>query len=291
MQVATADGATFGPKTMQSAYPALEIERPIVMGKGWLEFRGGYERKVGVGAWDSNGKVDKFDSAKWTYQTESITIRYGLSPRAELWWYAEYHQARLVNEDLGTNTKDSGVGDPRFGYRFALYNSEAPVLSVAIESEMKFPAGKESPGTYIGGPLNVSSFVFSTGTTDWYAGFAAKTRFGPIGLTGRVGYNRRFSGVVQYLIEQEQNQFVGRIAPGDQLLLRAEVMAQLGPLVLAVEPQFEYRAATRIGTSSGGLFPARNLEKVEGSSGKALDVAMRGVFQVNRGLDLEVYGV
>jgi hypothetical protein len=284
-----ANAATFGPKTMQKDLPARDIDRTLHMAKGWVEFALGYDHKVGTGAWGADGSRNPFESAKWTYQTEHLTVRYGLAPRTELWWYAEYHQARLFNEALGTDTRDHGLGDQQVGYRYSIYERSAPGTSIVFETSMKMPSGKEAPGTYIGGPLNVSGFVFTTGTTDLYAGFGAKYTAGPIAFTGRAGYNRRFSGVVNYLIEVEQYQFQGRIKPGDQIMASVDVMAQLGPIALSVTPKMEYRMATKQGTSSGGLFPARRLRKVPQSDGLALDLESRFQFQVNRNLDLEFY--
>ena len=122
-------------------------------------------------------------------------------------------------------------------------------------------------------------------------GAAAKTVFGPLGLTARAGYMHRFSGVVNYLIEIENYQFQGRIKPGSEIQANLEVLAQLGPVAVSATPKFEYRFATRQGTSARGLFPSKNLQTVSGSNGVALDVEARFQFQVNRNLDLEIYTV
>jgi len=274
---------------MRKELPAREVERTINLAKGWVEFGLTYDHKIGTGAWGPDGSQNPFDGAKWTYQTEALKVRYGISQRAELWWYVEYHQARLVNETLGTDTRDSAMGDQMIGYRLSLLEQEAPFASAVLEAHLKMPAGKEQAGTYIGGPLNVSGFVFSTGTPDLYLGGAAKYVAGPIGLTGRVGYLHRFSGVVNYLIEIENYSFQGRMKPGSELQVSAEVLAQLGPVTVSVTPKFEYRMQTRQGTSTRGLFPAKNLRAVAGSDGLALDLEGRVRFQVNRNLDIEAY--
>lgn len=287
----SAQAAPFGAKTMRKDLPAREVDRTLNLAKGWVEFGLNYDHKIGNGYWGSDGSRNTFESAKWTYQTEALTVRYGISPRAELWWYAEVHQAHLENESLGTDTRDSAMGDQMVGYRYSLLDQEAPVVSAVLETHLKMPAGKEQAGTYIGGPLNVSGFVFSTGTPDLYMGAAAKMVFGPLGVTARAGYMHRFSGVVAYLIEVENYQFQGRIKPGSEIQASLEVLAQLGPIAVSATPQFEYRFATRQGTSARGLFPSKNLQVVSGSNGTALDIEARIQFQVNRNLDLEVYTV
>jgi hypothetical protein len=284
-----AQSGTFDGKTMRDAHPAREVERKINLTKGWLEFSFGYHHKVGTGAWGADGSRNPFTDARWTYQTEALTIRYGISPRAELWWYAEAHQARLVNDALGTDTRDNALGDQIVGYRLSLFEQEAPLTSVVFEAHMKLASGKEQAGTYIGGPMNVSGFVFSTGTPDLYLGGAAKYALGPIGLTGRVGYMRRLSAVVNYLIEVETYQFQGRMKPGDEIQGELEVLAQIGPVTVSATPKVEYRFKTKMGTSAKGLFPNKNLRPVAGSNGLALDLEGRLRFQINRNFDVELY--
>jgi hypothetical protein len=276
-------------KTMRKELPAREVERSLNMPRGWVEFGLVYDHKIGVGYWGADGSRNTFENTEWTHQTETFTVRYGISPRAELWWAAETHQARLVNDVLGTDTRDSAMGDQWVGYRLSLFEQAAPTVSAVFETHLKMAAGKEQAGTYIGGPLNVSGFVFSTGTPDLYVGAAAKKVFGPIGVTGRLGYMHRFSGVVNYLIEIESYQFQGRMKPGSEVQASVEVLAQLGPITVSATPRVEYRMQSRQGTSAPGIFPAKNLRPVVGSDGLAIDLEGRLRFQVNRNLDIELY--
>ena len=86
MCVSSASAATFGAKTMRKDLPAREVDRTLHLAKGWVEFGLNYDHKIGNGYWGSDGSRNRFESAKWTYQTEALTVRYGISPRAELWW-------------------------------------------------------------------------------------------------------------------------------------------------------------------------------------------------------------
>ena len=137
------------------------------------------------------------------------------------------------------------------GYRYVIAEDVGPLVSTHLRRILL--QQKEQAGTYIGGPLNVSGFVFSTGTPDLYVGGATKAVFGPVGLT-RLGYLHRFSGVVNYMIEVETNQ--GRIKPGSEIQFSTEVLAQVGPITLAATPKLEYRLK-HVRASSGGLFPAK----------------------------------
>ena len=288
--------AGFGAKTMRADLPAREVERSLTMAKGWIEFSLGYDHKLGLGQWNDFGLdgqergITKWDTARWTRQSEWLTLRWGIARRAEFWWKVSFEQAHLKNDALGTNTRDSSFGDPIFGYRFTILQQDAPQRSLVFESWMKFPAGDEGPGTYLGGPLNVSQFVFTTGTTDWYFGLGFKQQLGPIGLTAHAGYEYRFSGLVQYLIEIDNYQFAGRMKPGDRFRADVEVLAQLGPVALIARPELMVRRKTRVGTSSKNVFSNPNLSTVEGSGGIELDIHGEVLIQATRGFDIRLYG-
>ena len=226
----TAEAAGFQAKTMRAPLAAVEVERPLIIGKGWLELGVGLDWKsVGscwpstetclaeTGAWTNNGTVDAFDDARWTYTTEHLDLRYGISRRSELYWVVPFHYVHLENDLLGTDTKDFGLGDPRFGWRFEWVRKDAPTSSVVTDLYFKMPAGSESPGTYIGGPNTVSNFVMSTGTMDAALFARGKQQFGPFAVTGSVGYVHRFSGVTQYVVEVTNYQFSGRFKPGSEV--------------------------------------------------------------------------
>ena len=282
----SAEAQTFGAKTMRWALPTREVERSLKLSKGWVEFGFQYDHKIGLGAWSSDGSPEYFEHARFTMQTETLKVRYGLFPRAELWWDIPVKQARLTNDLLGTDISGSSIGDPKFGYRFELFRTYTPLTSVVLEFSTKGAAGKESGGSYIGGPANFSSIVFTTGTSDWYFGAAAKRQVGPLAFTTHAGYTWRWAGVVQYLVELERSQFAGRIDPGDLIRADLEVMAQLGPVVLAATPVFEYRMKTRLG--SGGV---RDLQPLAESDGWSLDVRAVAMLQLGRGVDVSAHAI
>lgn len=288
-------------KTMREPLPAHEVERSLLLPKGWLELELAYDRHHGTGAWSPDGERDPFDHASWVYQTERATLTYGLSHQIELSWSVPFHQAHLTNDLLGTDTSDSSLGDPRIGLKYELIDRDPPPAlnsneprppldhSVALEFDYKAPAGKETPGTYIGGPLNVSGFVFTTGTPDLSIALAGRKQFGPIGLDARVGYVKRFSGVTQYLIELENLQFSGRIKPGDQIKADAKVLLQAGPVVPFADFAFVRRAITRTGTTSKWPNPNANLSDVPESDGIAMDADVGLLVNASRGVDVTLH--
>jgi hypothetical protein len=175
---------------------------------------------------------------------------------------------------------------------FELLRTYAPTTSVVLDFDYKAPPGQESPGSYLGGPYNVSSFVLTTGTADLRGGVRAKRQLNDfLAVSARAGFTWRFSHDVQYVIELNRNQFLGRIRPGAKVDASVEAVAQLGPVALAAAPVFTWRAATRLGVTSPGLTADANLEPVADSDGWSLDLALRSRLTLGRGLDLTPYFV
>jgi hypothetical protein len=282
----TASAGGFEAKTMRAALSAREVERPLVIGKGWLEAGIGYAVKNAKGYWDAEGEAADFEDAEWLYSTQSLTIRYGLARRSELWWRVPMHYARLKNETLGTDTSAFGLGDPSFGYRLELYRSSAPTTSVVGEVFYKAPAGDDSPGNFIGGPNTFNNIVMSTGTPDMGVALRGKRQVGPFAVTVGAKYTHRFSAAVGYLIETEFHQFQARIKPGDLVDYDAGVMVQVGPVAIHNTWFFQNRMETRIGTASDTLLGEANLVPVEGSDGAAVDTAIGVLCHLTRGIDL-----
>lgn len=282
----SADAAGFQAKTMRAPLSAVEVERPLIIGRGWLEFGLGVDVKRATGAWTGEGEMEPFDSASWLYTTERLDIRYGISRRAELYWNVPFHYVHLTNPLLKTDTADFGIGDPRFGWRLEWLRRSAPTGSLVTELEFKMPAGSESPASYIGGPNTVSAFVQSTGTADTSLTARYKQQLGPAAITAGLGYVYRFSGVTQYVIETEQQQFLGRFKPGSETRVSVEPAVQIGPAHLSAEALLRLRQATSVGTTSGGLFPDAYLDPIEGSDGMSLDVTPALTLNVSRSVDV-----
>lgn len=293
--LSTAAQAGFGEKTMRAPMPAHSVDRGLILPRGWFEVELGASQKTSTSSWDSSGQRVAWDHSKWLYKTENLKMTLGMGHRSNLWFEVPWHQARLdhvatagVGGDSDWSIKDASVGDTRFGWTVVLTDDEESGTTAAFESWYKGPTAAESPGTFIGGPLNVQQFVFTTGTPDMYLGFAAKVRGGPVAATARVGYVRRFSSNVQYLIELDNTQFAGRIQPGDQLRFELNGQAQAGPIELHASVDGLLRGQVRVGTSSGGVAPNRQLYALEGSDGAQMDLAFGAVVNANRAVDLGV---
>ena len=270
---------------MRAPMSAREVERPLKMNKGWLEFGLQAQVKQADSYWSADGEAVDFDSASFLYTTEALNIRYGFSPRIEFYWNAPIHYIRLQNPTLGTDTSGVYMGDPRFGMVYELYRTDAPLTSVVGIVEMKVPAGNEVPGSYIAGPSTFQNFVTTTGTPDLRLGAAGKRQFGIFAVQGGAAWTHRFSGLAGYLIETEYNQFNARIKPGWILDVDLSGLVQLGPVAIQAGAWAETHSAVRIGTTSPGLFPDQNLEVVEGSDGTSYGVAGDVTLSATRSLD------
>jgi len=283
-----AEAGGFEAKTMRDSLSTREVERPLVIGKGWLEASLGYAHKTSTGYWDDEGEAVDFEDADWLYTTQAIKVRYGIARRGELWWRLPFHYARLSNDKLNTDTSSFGMGDPSFGYKLELYRSAAPTTSVITEIFYKAPAGDDSPGNFIGGPNTFNNIVMTTGTPDLGFGIKAKRQVGPLAVTAGAEYVHRFSGAVGYLIETEYHQFQARIKPGDLVNYELDVMFQLGPVAVHNAWFVSQRAETRVGPASNDLFGSSNLEPIEGSDGVTVDGQIGAVLNLTRGVDVLV---
>ena len=281
-----ASAAGFQAHTSREPLAAIEVERPLVLGKGWLEFGLGTDVKIARTSWDSEGEVRELPNTRWMYSTQRVDLRYGITRRGELYGTFKTHYVHLTNDALNTDIRQFGLGDPRFGYKYEVYRGLAPLTSAIVYAEYKAPAANEAPGNNVGGASTFSSVVLTTGTPDVELGARAKRQVGPLALTVGGAYVRRLSNVVQYVVETDFYQFNGRIKPGDIVKVDGELLVQVGPVALQGGTLVQVREATRIGASSEGLFPARDLAVQEGSDGAQWDTWAGVTANITRGVDL-----
>lgn len=289
----TAEAAGFQAKTMRAPLSAVEVERPLVIGRGWLEFGLGFDYKLGTGAWTDTGgmivapgAMEPFDNAQWLYTTERLQLRYGVMRRAELYWDVPFHYVRLTNDLLGTDIADFGVGDPRFGWKYEWIRKDGPIRSVITDLQVKLPVADEAPGTYIGGPNTMNGFLLGTGTTDLGLYVRGKQGVGAFALTGSVGYVFRLSGVTQYVIETTEQQFDGRFKPGDEVHVELAPMFQVGPAAISAGLRYVSRRSAQAGTTSPGLDHDAYLDPIEGTAGYSIDVIPAVTLNATRGVDV-----
>ena len=281
-----ATAAGLQAKTMRAPLAAVEVERPLVIGKGWLEGSLGYEQKLADGAWSSSGEAVQWKSAQWLYTTERLGVRYGFTRSTEFYWDIPFHYARLKNDALGTDTEGFGIGEPKFGWKWEMFNRNIPTSSIVLDLQYKMPTGQETAGTYVGGPNTFSTIPMSTGQADLAMFLRGKRQFGPVALEGAVGWVNRFSGVSQFVVEVDQYQFSGRFKPGSEVRAELSPMVQLGPVALRGDLVYRRWFEAAVGTTAPGFFVDANLDPIAGSDGWAVDAGWGLVMNINRGLDI-----
>jgi hypothetical protein len=281
-----AAAAGFQAKTMRAPMSAVEVERPLVIGKGWLEASFGYDQKLADGAWSSTGEAIQWESARWLYTTERIGIRYGFTRSTEFYWDIPFHYARLVNDKLGTDTEGFGIGEPKFGWKWELFNRTLPNTSIALDLQYKMPTGQETAGTYVGGPNTFNTIPMSTGQADLAALLRGKRQFGPLAVEGSIGWVNRFSGVSQFVVEVDQYQFAGRFKPGSEVRAELSPMVQLGPVAVHGDLVFRRWFESALGTTAPGFFVDENLDPIAGSDGWSVDAGGGVVVNCTRGVDV-----
>lgn len=278
-------------KTKNAVFSPRDIDRSLVMPRNWFELTLGVDAKQARSSWSSEGEVEPWEYASFLYTTEWLRIRYGILPRLELHGTMPVHWIRLQNDLLGTDTAGVYWGDPVVGFRNLLLHRADDTLDLSWGLALKSPAGNESPGSYISGPGTFSEFITTTGTHDFILDVQGKVLIAPFfGVEGGVAYVRRTSGVVQYVLETTENQFAGRIKPGDQGKVQVALIAQGAPIFVRVGAEYEQHGATAVGTSIRAVDPGATLSPVEGSEGWSLDGVAALTVNVNRNLDLGVNG-
>lgn len=286
-----AEAGLFGPKSSREVMPAREVERPLDMPRGWSEFTFGHKAKIGTGRFDSDGSIVPFEDTSWTYHTSLLRWRFGLSRRVDIQWDIPFHVGRLVNDELGTNLTSGAVGDISFTYRYRLFEKDAPMNAVVLEGMVEGPTGRETPGTYRGGPAQMSQIVTTSGSWDVYGGIAARQQVGPFRFTERAGYMRRFSSLTQFVVETDNDQFAGRFKPGDRFQVSGEALVQLGPVAIAAGPRLAIRGPTKAGVTTDSWWnPGKDLRAYEGSGGLETYIDASLTLNATRGFDVMLQG-
>ncbi len=286
-------GPTLASPLARSAHAPLavtEVERPLILGRGWLELDLGAEVKSTTGYWGAEGEKVTFvdengEGGRWLYTTERLGVRYGLTRHAEVYAEIPVHYVRWTSLDI--DYRAPGLAGPRVGGKVEWFRKHAPTVSIVTDAYVRLPVGTESAGSTVGWPNAVSGLPLTTGTMETGIDLAGKQQFGPLALTASVGYVHRFSSVALYRIEVQGENMADRFKPGDEVRLALEPVVQLGPLALSARFLYVQRAVAAVGASSAGLVPDHDLKPIGDSDGWSLEVTPGLTVNVSRGLDLQ----
>ncbi|MCB9674934.1 MAG: hypothetical protein H6737_07450 [Alphaproteobacteria bacterium] len=257
--VATA-WAGFGVRSSREPLPSREVERSVVLPKGWTELDLSADLASATKSWDADGAPALLE-VPWRTQTVAAGVRYGVAPGVELFGTLPWRRASGYVVQTGFATAEVGG-------RLALERSEAPFHSVGLEVAGRVPIG------FDGGSLETPGKVpFATGTGDLRLAVDARRGMDGLLFRGRVEAMRRFAGRVGWRD--------GRVKPGDQAAAEAEVLVQAGPIAFGPSARGVVRGPVRTAAPGESLFPVR------GSAGTNVDVAGRLLVHLTRGAELE----
>lgn len=279
-------------KADRELYPARQVERPLVLAKGWLQVGLGADAKVASGQWNSEGAFETFSSLpaqpSFTHTTQRLAVSYGLTRHGEITADFRTHWVSLGSRDQGAETTQFGLGDPRFGYRWELYRSLAPLTSIVAVGEVKLPTANQTPGEAIDGQYAFDRVVLTTGTPDLKLGVEGKRQLGPASFALGATWVRRFSGVVDYNPLGGISPGSRLFKPGDLTLLDAEAMVQLGPVALRAGADFRLRQKALVAPATASIFDEEAVQAMADTAGWGLDLDTGAVVHASRGVDLRL---
>lgn len=266
----TADAGVFTQKTMQDPWPERQIQRPMVLPKGWTETSLGYDHKFTRWTVDSTRTWHRLQNdARWDHGRLNLTLAHGFSRQIMLWVNLPIFVHSRLQSDLGTDIRAGGFGDASAGLRVQPWH--LPMWSMAFEIDLKTPSGSEWPGNYQGGAAATSTFLLGTGITN--VGINARFRLHTnrwYGADLELGGRLKLPAVVGYVVE-DGGFGNGWLDPGDELWMHVAANGQLGSDVsFGADFWLSARGRYRMGTSGPGAFRT-NLSTIAGSSGVFTD--------------------
>lgn len=254
--LATCFAGPFSRKTMHEDWPDRQVDRPLVLPKGWMEAEIAWDRKSTRDFRDEDGDRVRYGrGSTWTYERISLNLRQGFSRRTTLYLKIPWVFARLHNE-LGTETATRALGDVHGGVLWEPWRDGLGIGNhLGLRLDLKAPSGVEWPGNFAGGPGGTSSFLTGTGTTNLGFHVEYSTHIGgPFGLQAHAGYTFRLPSVVGYVIEVD-GFGNGWLDPGDEAVVDVTGIVQLSDeLAFLASAWYSHRGLYKIGTSGESPF-------------------------------------
>jgi hypothetical protein len=252
--------------TSREPLPAREVERPVVLPRGWSQLQMAIRWRKVEALWNGGAANHQIT----TFEPE---VRHGLARGVDVGIVVPAHVVdRPTRRSFGPAERSS-LGDPALLVHLALLRTEPPNSSIALALHHSSPAGG-LPHT-LGAPATRAALV-------------ARRQVGGIGITADAGYQRRWAAPARWLPPSLQEDGPNPVvALGDVVDLSVEILLQGGPLVLALRPSYQATQATRLGRGPV-VFPAETfLPVVEGGTSQS-DLGWRVTTVASRGLSLSM---
>jgi hypothetical protein len=271
-------GSAFEDHTSWQKEPWLETEKGISLGKSVLEMGTGFRFIHATDFFNTEGRIDggtfwekiyedvddpstlmgEKQKAKNPYMNRRYDVyiwdifwRFGFTENWTLWgnipfvWSTEdqfYESADLTGGGNWSESRaaDFEIGDCTAGVLYQFYRQEDPTLSMGLSLLWKLPTGNEAPGE-----MNVN--ITGTGTTDVELAFLGRwqvIRYLSVGWS--TGYNIRFPGTVQYLMDNHTGFTNAQVDLGDELYARVDAIVGIEYVALQVLAELRYRFQTQV---------------------------------------------
>jgi hypothetical protein len=260
----------FTPKTMTEPWPERQVERDLVLPKGWLQIGLGFDHKTSTQVRDKDDALQPMDEGvAFSYSQMWLRVDQGFSRRIRIYAHAPVVRAAL-SRDGETAVETMALGDVRTGIWVQPWLDRRAIVAGRVE--LKTPSGVEWPGALQGGPGSRTSFLTGTGTTHIGLTSHGKLQLGnKAALKAVVGYVFTLPSVVGYVVEVD-GYANGWINPGDELNGRLEGTVQAGDaLAFSAGATRRMVGNYQVGTSGPSVWKA-DLAKIPNSSGQFWDL-------------------
>ncbi len=251
--MAVTQAAVLGPKTTMGELPSREVDRELVLPRGWVAVSIGLDTKISRSSRDALGQVQEWEGGtRWRYSRAWLEVHQGFSARVTPYLRVPFVNANLRTSD-GETVSTTALGDVHAGLFFQPWRGGPRTF--AAQLDLKSPTGVEWPGSPMDGGANTDSFLTGTGTTNVGLHLHAHARMGDLTrLEGRLGAVARLPAVVGYV--QEVGGFGnGWLDPGDEAVGAVGLRVQArDDLHLNVEVVASARGTTWVGTSGESVW-------------------------------------
>ena len=241
----------FGEKTMQPAWSPQQVDRMLIMPKGWMQLQLSIDSKYSSAQRGLTGdKIPLEADQYWSYSRMWLNFTHAFSTRTMMYMHIPIVRAQF-QPSSGDAITTMALGDVHSGVFFQ------PTLlkhSLALQVDVKSPSGVEWPSGRRGGPSDINGFLTGTGLTN-----LGVTAHGKVKASQRyavhlsAGYIIKFPGIVGYVVEE--NGFGnGILNAGNELTVVGRHLFQVhDDVCLELTHSFSQRGAYKMGVSGEGL--------------------------------------
>jgi hypothetical protein len=218
--------------------PWLETEKGVSLDMSVLEMSTGMRFLRSNTFFNSNGNMAD-SPAEFDIYTWDLAWRFGYTENWTIWGNLPLIWSEQTNAPRERKAEGK-LGDAETGILYQFYRRNDPTLSMGLSLRWKLPTGSEVPGT---NNLNITG----TGTTDIELSYIGRVQlFRNLALGWSVGYNLRFPGPVQYIIDRHTPITNAWIDLGDEINAELDVIAGIEYVALHLKARFSYRFATQM---------------------------------------------